>query len=74
MPVIQPSAPEPDLRGGGAARCAGRPGRGWAPGVEGGISGSVTRAGAVLFSVLFLLVLLLFNSFSSPRSSSFTSF
>lgn len=73
MPEIQPSAPEPDLRGGGAARCAGRQRRGGLWG-GGGISGSVACAGAVLFSVLFLLVLLPFSSFSSPQSSLFTSF
>lgn len=66
------SAPEPELRGGGAARCAGRQGRGGTPG--GRVWGSVTSAGAGLVSVIFLLVLLLFNSLPSPRSFSFTSF
>lgn len=77
MPEIQLPAPAPDLRGLGG-RMRARPGarggsRGGLRGRE-AISGSVTCAGAVLFSVLFLQVLLPFNLFPFPRSSSFTLF
>lgn len=83
MLEIQLPAPAPDLRGlvgGGCGRgqVRGEGGSGWTGrgGLRGreAISGSVTCAGAVLSSVPFLQILLPFNLFASPQSSSFASF
>lgn len=64
------SNPPPPGAAAGAGQVRGEAGPGAAPAAEGGgvVPGQPYMAGAVLVGVLFLLALLPFNSFSSPRS------